>query len=112
MRIYYDIQLNDRTIARRELEGEAIVKAGKAQPAGRRMGTTAVLALQSANQVYVAGLGDSRAYLIRDGKVALHAPVSELDAKRLPLSLRGLTALADLTTVPPASPAAPSGPES
>ena len=29
MRTYYDIQLNDRTIAKRELEGEAIVKAGR-----------------------------------------------------------------------------------
>src|SRR2546430_13682207 len=28
MRTYYDIQLTDRTIAKRELEGEAIVKAG------------------------------------------------------------------------------------
>src|SRR5262249_48347097 len=44
---------------------EAIVSAGRNQPVGRRMGTTAVLAVQKANQVYVAGLGDSRAYLIR-----------------------------------------------
>jgi aldehyde:ferredoxin oxidoreductase len=29
MRAYYDIQLDSRTIARRELEGEAIVKAGR-----------------------------------------------------------------------------------
>ncbi len=29
MRAYYDIQLNDRTIAKRELQGEAIVKAGR-----------------------------------------------------------------------------------
>src|SRR5512143_2772237 len=29
MRAYYDIQLNDRTIARRALEGEAVVKAGR-----------------------------------------------------------------------------------
>ena len=29
MRHYYDITLNDRTIAKRELEGEAIVKAGR-----------------------------------------------------------------------------------
>jgi serine/threonine protein phosphatase PrpC len=32
------------------------------------MGTTAVVALKQADQVYVAGLGDSRAYLIRDGR--------------------------------------------
>jgi protein phosphatase len=48
---------------------EAIIDAGRNQPVGRRMGTTAVLALQRADQVYVAGLGDSRAYLIRDGQV-------------------------------------------
>src|SRR5881396_4079442 len=29
MRTYYDIQLTDRTIAKRPLEGEAIVKAGR-----------------------------------------------------------------------------------
>jgi protein phosphatase len=48
---------------------EAILDAGRTQPLGRRMGTTAVVALQRADQVYVAGLGDSRAYLIRDGRV-------------------------------------------
>src|SRR5438132_11190001 len=29
MRTYYDIKLDDRTIGKRELEGEAIVKAGR-----------------------------------------------------------------------------------
>jgi serine/threonine protein phosphatase PrpC len=48
---------------------EAIINAGRNQPVGRRMGTTAVVALQQAGQLYVAGLGDSRAYLIRGGKV-------------------------------------------
>jgi PPM family protein phosphatase len=48
---------------------EAIVNAGRSQPEGRRMGTTAVLALRQADQVFVAGLGDSRAYLIRNDKV-------------------------------------------
>jgi len=49
----------------------AIVDAGKTQPEGRRMGTTAVCALHKGNQVYVASLGDSRAYLIRDDRVDL-----------------------------------------
>jgi protein phosphatase len=48
---------------------QAIIHAGKHQAAGRRMGTTAVLALRQADQVYVAGLGDSRAYLVRGGRV-------------------------------------------
>jgi protein phosphatase len=47
----------------------AIIDAGRHQPAGRRMGTTAVLAVQQADQMYVAGLGDSRAYLIRGNRV-------------------------------------------
>ncbi|MBI3410961.1 MAG: serine/threonine-protein phosphatase [Planctomycetes bacterium] len=48
---------------------DAIVDAGKVQPEGRRMGTTAVMALHFRDQCYVAGLGDSRAYLIRNDKV-------------------------------------------
>jgi protein phosphatase len=48
---------------------QAIVDAGRDQPAGRRMGTTAVLAVKHDDQVYVAGLGDSRAYLIRGDRV-------------------------------------------
>jgi protein phosphatase len=48
---------------------QAIVSAGEQQPSGRRMGTTAVLALRRADQVFVAGLGDSRAYLIRGDRV-------------------------------------------
>jgi protein phosphatase len=48
---------------------EAIIHAGRNQPVGRKMGTTAVLALRCADRVYVAGLGDSRAYLIRNGQV-------------------------------------------
>jgi PPM family protein phosphatase len=63
---------NDAQVAvRRALAqaNEAIVQAGKEQPAGRRMGTTAVLALQREDHCYVAGLGDSRAYLIRAADV-------------------------------------------
>lgn len=48
---------------------QAIVDAGQGQPPGRRMGTTAVLAVEAQGQIFVAGLGDSRAYLIRNGRV-------------------------------------------
>ena len=44
---------------------EAIVEAGGAQPEGRRMGTTAVVAMMHGNQVFITNLGDSRAYLLR-----------------------------------------------
>ena len=47
----------------------AILEASRHQLAGRRMGTTAVLAVRQDDQMYVAGLGDSRAYLIRAGQV-------------------------------------------
>jgi protein phosphatase len=47
----------------------AILEASQHQVAGRRMGTTAVLAVRRNDQFYVAGLGDSRAYLIRGDKV-------------------------------------------
>ncbi len=43
----------------------AILDASRHQAAGRRMGTTAVLAVRQDDRIYVAGLGDSRAYLIR-----------------------------------------------
>ena len=52
-----------------EAANEAIVKEGKAMPQGRRMGTTAVVAVQQDGQVFVGSLGDSRAYLIRDQRV-------------------------------------------
>ncbi len=45
---------------------DAIVAAGRAQAEGRRMGTTAVVALQADGAVYVTHLGDSRAYLVRN----------------------------------------------
>ena len=47
---------------------QAIIDAGHGQPLGRRMGTTAVCALKQNGQVFVANMGDSRAYLIREGR--------------------------------------------
>ncbi|HMC66916.1 MAG TPA: protein phosphatase 2C domain-containing protein [Gemmataceae bacterium] len=47
----------------------AIIAAGQSQPLGRRMGTTAVLAVEQGGQIFVTGLGDSRAYLIRGNRV-------------------------------------------
>jgi protein phosphatase len=47
----------------------AILDAGRDQPEDRRMGSTAVMALQQNGTVYVANLGDSRAYLIRESRV-------------------------------------------
>lgn len=44
---------------------DAIVESGRTQPEGRRMGTTAVVALHQNGQVFISNLGDSRAYLIR-----------------------------------------------
>jgi len=48
---------------------QAIIEAGRHQPTRKKMGTTAVLAFQQNDQVYVAGVGDSRAYLIRANRV-------------------------------------------
>src|SRR5262249_12958936 len=48
---------------------QAIINAGRSQPEGRRMGTTAVSALYRDGKVFVAALGDSRAYLVRGDRV-------------------------------------------
>jgi protein phosphatase len=71
--------VHDRLAANEELSqaiekalaeaNEAIIKAGKGQPEGRRMGTTAVLALHKNDRVVVGSVGDSRAYLIRGAEV-------------------------------------------
>jgi PPM family protein phosphatase len=48
---------------------QAIIQAGRGQPEGRRMGTTAVCALARDGKVFIAALGDSRAYLVRGDRV-------------------------------------------
>jgi serine/threonine protein phosphatase PrpC len=45
----------------------AVFEEGRADRSRRGMGTTAVLAAVHNNQLYLANIGDSRAYLIRDG---------------------------------------------
>ena len=48
---------------------EAILDASKKMASARRMGTTAVLALVQAGQAFVAGVGDSPAFLARAGGI-------------------------------------------
>jgi PPM family protein phosphatase len=52
-----------------EEANQAIISAGQRQAGARKMGTTAVLAVQQDDLVYVASLGDSRAYLVRGDRV-------------------------------------------
>ena len=48
----------------------AVFEEGRIDRSRRGMGTTAVLAAVHNNQLYLANIGDSRAYLIRDGQAA------------------------------------------
>ena len=62
----------DKAVAHAFAEANsAIIQEGRSQPEGRRMGTTAVCALHRDGKVFVAGVGDSRAYLARGDKVEL-----------------------------------------
>lgn len=71
VRVYLDSHLDpSQAVMQALLEANrAILDASRDQAAGRRMGTTAVLAVRQDDQVYVAGFGDSRAYLIRRDRV-------------------------------------------
>jgi serine/threonine protein phosphatase PrpC len=65
-----------------------IRKAIREEPAYRRMGTTLVLLLVDGETAYLGHVGDSRAYLFRDGRIQLltrdHTVVQqEMDAGRL-----------------------------
>ena len=61
---------------------EAIYTAASRNPELRGMGTTIVVALQSDSELYIAHVGDSRAYLIRDDLIKQltedHSYVAEL----------------------------------
>lgn len=48
---------------------EAVYQAAKADKTKEGMGTTATLAAIHKNKLYLANVGDSRAYLVRDGRV-------------------------------------------
>jgi protein phosphatase len=60
---------NQAVAAALDLANRAIIEAGQKQANGRRMGTTAVVAVQTQDKVFVANLGDSRAYLVRGDDV-------------------------------------------
>ena len=47
---------------------EAIIKKGDADPSTRNMGTTVVLGYCRGGKIFVAHIGDSRAYLVRRGE--------------------------------------------
>jgi serine/threonine protein phosphatase PrpC len=61
-----DLPVEEALTRAMQATNEAIVSEGRSQPEGRRMGTTAVVALQHGGQIFITHLGDSRAYLIRD----------------------------------------------
>jgi serine/threonine protein phosphatase PrpC len=71
VQVHLDAHIDPREAVLQALleANQAILDAGKHQLAGRRMGTTAVLAVRQDDRIYVAGLGDSRAYLIRAERV-------------------------------------------
>jgi serine/threonine protein phosphatase PrpC len=71
VRVHLDSHVDPRQAVMQALfeANRAILQASSSQLSGRRMGTTAVVAVRQDDQIYVAGLGDSRAYLIRNNRV-------------------------------------------
>lgn len=71
VRVYLDSHVDpSQAVMQALLEANrAILEASHDQATERRMGTTAVLAVRQNDRVYVAGFGDSRAYLIRRDRV-------------------------------------------
>ena len=71
VRVRLDAHVDPRQAVMQALmeANRAILEASRGQLSCRRMGTTAVLAVRQDDRVYVAGLGDSRAYLIRGNHV-------------------------------------------
>ena len=71
VRVRLDAHVDPRQAVMQALfeANRAILEASSSQLSGRRMGTTAVLAVRQDDQIYVAGFGDSRAYLIRGNHV-------------------------------------------
>ena len=64
-------QLDGTSTVRRALSEahQAILKAGLENESCRKMGTTAVVAVRQEDQMWVAGIGDSPAYLVRGDEV-------------------------------------------
>jgi serine/threonine protein phosphatase PrpC len=60
-----------RLVAAGKLANDHIYQASRANPKLNGMGTTMVSILVDQDTAYVAHVGDSRAYLIRDGKIRL-----------------------------------------
>ena len=70
---HFDNQSIRREIAQAFLDvNREITMAGNLDSQSYGMGTTAVLALAVRDRLYVASLGDSRAYLFRDGDLHLY----------------------------------------
>lgn len=77
-----EVSVSDAIRRSIEAANEEIYKAASQNPELHGMGTTIVVALQSNSELYIAHVGDSRAYLIRDNLIRQltvdHSYVAEL----------------------------------